>query len=127
MTKHTGKVKRVVQSKSNKQTTIEAFDIGQAIRRLRKNAGLKCVDIAKKVGVKPEYISLIERQNKLPSPETFIRIMDQIPVSRKDLNVIYSYYLKRKFPAYKATGDLFRGSFIERFDSYDETPTDLTT
>ena len=43
--------------------------VGDRIRRRREELGIAAKDLAERVGISPSYMSLIERQGRVPSPE----------------------------------------------------------
>lgn len=69
-------------------------NVGALIRERRKELGLKVFELAKKVGVNPVYITQIEKHNKLPSHNVFMKIEE---VLGRDSD-IYMPYLKAKYP-----------------------------
>ena len=69
-------------------------NVGTLIRKRRQELGLKVLEIAKKVGVNPVYITQIEKHNKLPSYNVFMKIEG---VLGRDSG-IYIPYLETKYP-----------------------------
>ena len=69
-------------------------NIGEKIRKRRKELGLKVYELAEKVGVNPVYVTQIEKHNKLPSIEVFIKISHILKFT-KSMNM---FYLKFKYP-----------------------------
>ncbi len=67
--------------------------IGVAIRKIRKELGLKVYELASGVSVSPVYITQIEKHGKLPSP----RIMKRISSILRDKR-LFNLYLKMKYP-----------------------------
>lgn len=55
--------------------------IGQNIRKYRKEKKLKQEGLAEKCNLSSNYIGLLERGEKTPSLETFIRILNALEVS----------------------------------------------
>jgi transcriptional regulator with XRE-family HTH domain len=60
---------------------------GARVRELRRQAGLSASDLARKIGISPQYMNQIER-GKRPtvSPAMFNRIVAAMGVSRDDLS-----------------------------------------
>jgi len=69
-------------------------NVGALIRKRRQELGLKVFELAKKVGVNPVYITQIEKHNKLPSLNVFMKI-EGVLGRNSD---IYLPYLKTKYP-----------------------------
>ncbi|WP_195269661.1 helix-turn-helix transcriptional regulator [Eubacterium sp. 1001713B170207_170306_E7] len=59
--------------------------LGQRLRQFRKDAHLTQNQLAKKAGITPTYLSIIERGAQLPRLETFIRLANILSVSADDL------------------------------------------
>lgn len=59
--------------------------LGQRLRQFRKDARLTQNQLAKKAGITPTYLSIIERGAQLPRLETFIRLANILSVSADDL------------------------------------------
>ena len=55
--------------------------IGKRIRTIREEKGWKQEVFAEKVGLSPTYIGMIERGEKIPKLETFVRIANVLNVS----------------------------------------------
>ena len=55
--------------------------LGQRIREQRKAKGWTMEQFAEKVELSPNYVGDLERGNKIPSLETFIRIVEVLDVS----------------------------------------------
>ena len=55
--------------------------IGKRIRAMREERGWKQEVFAEKVGLSPTYIGMIERGEKIPKLETFVRIANVLNVS----------------------------------------------
>ena len=66
--------------------------LGEIIRRHRKEKGLKGFQFAKKLGIHPTYITLIERYNKIPAPPLIRKIERELGIVLKDI------YIKEKIP-----------------------------
>ncbi len=69
-------------------------NVGALIRKRREKLGLKVFELAKKVGVSAVYITQIEKHNKLPPYDLFMKIES---VLGRDSD-IYLPYLKTKYP-----------------------------
>lgn len=59
--------------------------LGQRLRQFRKDARLTQNQLAKKAGITPTYLSIIERGAQLPRLETFINLANILSVSADDL------------------------------------------
>lgn len=70
-------------------------NIGTLIRKRREKCKLKVFELAKKVGVSAVYITQIEKHNKIPPYDLFIKIENALGGLEADL---YQCYLKVKFP-----------------------------
>ena len=55
--------------------------LGQRIREQRKAKGWTMEQFAERVELSPNYVGDLERGNKIPSLETFIRIVEVLDVS----------------------------------------------
>ena len=71
------KIKYLIENSSIKN--IET--IGQNIRKYRLEKKLRQEGLAEKCGLSSNYIGLLERGEKTPSLETFIRILNALEVS----------------------------------------------
>lgn len=60
-------------------------NLGQRLRRFRKEAHLTQSELAQKIGITPTYLSIIERGVQLPRLETFIKLANILRVSANDL------------------------------------------
>jgi len=70
-------------------------NIGALIRKRREKLGLKVYELAEKIGVNPVYITQIEKHNKLPPYDLFIKIESALGGTDADL---YLPYLNAKHP-----------------------------
>ena len=70
-------------------------NVGMIIRKRRKELGWKVYELAKKVGVNPVYITQIEKHNKLPSTDVFVRIKNELNLKHPQ---IFHIYLTSKYP-----------------------------
>ena len=70
-------------------------NLGALIRKRRETCGLKVFELAKKVGVSAVYITQIEKHNKIPPYDLFMKIEAALGGIQADL---YQHYLKIKFP-----------------------------
>ena len=61
--------------------------LGQRLRQFRKDAHLTQNQLAKKAGITPTYLSIIERGAQLPRLETFINLANVLSVSADDLRM----------------------------------------
>lgn len=59
--------------------------LGQRLRQFRKDAHLTQNQLAKKAGITPTYLSIIERGAQLPRLETFIKLANVLSVSADSL------------------------------------------
>ena len=59
--------------------------IGKRIRAARKNRGWRQEEFAEKIGLSVTYTGMIERGEKVPKLETFIRIANVLEVSADQL------------------------------------------
>ena len=61
---------------------------GPLLRRLREERGYSLTNFAKKVHISKSYLSKLEREERSPSPETWMALADALEVSapfiRKD-------------------------------------------
>ena len=55
--------------------------LGQHIRTCRQDNRMRQEDLAEKVGVSANYIGMVERGEKMPSLETFVRLANALGVS----------------------------------------------
>ena len=55
--------------------------IGENIRKYRKQKGVSQEELAEAVEVSPNYIGMIERAEKIPSLDTFIKIANSLDTS----------------------------------------------
>ena len=55
--------------------------IGKNIRKYRLMKKLRQEDLAEKAGLTANYIGMVERGEKIPSLETFIKILNTLGVS----------------------------------------------
>lgn len=60
-------------------------EVGQRIQKARENAGLRQDELARRVGLTPNYLSAVERGMKVPRLETFIRIINELGVSADEI------------------------------------------
>lgn len=60
---------------------MKSFAIGKNIRKYRIMRKLRQEDLAEKTGLTPNYIGMVERDEKTPSLETFIKILNALNVS----------------------------------------------
>jgi len=51
-------------------------NLGESIRKFRKEKGLKVCELAEKIKVAPEFITLVETGNRLPSEKNLMKIME---------------------------------------------------
>ncbi|GEM_PF-5528900 len=56
-----------MESLNQEPSILNKMNFGAAIRKLRKEEGLKAYELAEKVGIERTYITKIEKHNKLPS------------------------------------------------------------
>ena len=70
-------------------------NLGALIRKRREKCGLKVFELAKKFGVSAVYITQIEKHNKIPPYDLYIKIETALGGIYADL---YQTYLKIKFP-----------------------------
>lgn len=101
----------------DKKLTLKSdMSLGEILRELRKEVGLKVYELAEKVKINPTYITQIENYKKLPDPEIFVRILKCLPVSPLACAKLRELYLKNKFPEYQKTDKLLTEFFISRFN-----------
>lgn len=97
------------------QTIDQARNLGEVIRRRRESLGLKVFQLADSIPVKPEYITQIEKYNKLPAPPIIIRIAHELKF--QVLTTIYflekEYSLLSELNAIHAKALGFGSSWIE--------------
>lgn len=62
--------------------------LGEAIREHRKKLKLKVYELAKKVGVEPEFITQIEKGRRLPSEKILAKIEHVLKIDLK-LNYLH--------------------------------------
>ena len=55
--------------------------LGQRLRQQRKRRGLTIEQLAEMIGLSKNYVSLIERGQKLPSMATLIKIVNSLHIS----------------------------------------------
>ena len=67
--------------------------LGEIIRRCRKEKGLKGFQFARKLGIHPTYVTLIELYNKIPAPPLIRKIEKELGIDLKNI------YLKETVPA----------------------------
>ena len=60
---------------------MELKTIGRNIRKARKAVKLRQEDLAEKAGLSSNYIGMVERGEKIPSLETFIKILNTLGTS----------------------------------------------
>ncbi len=60
---------------------MKSFAIGKNIRKYRIMRKLRQEDLAEKTGLTSNYIGMVERDEKTPSLETFIKILNALNVS----------------------------------------------
>ncbi len=93
--------------------------LGQRLRQFRKDARLTQNQLAKKAGITPTYLSIIERGAQLPRLETFINLANILSVSADDLlmDVDENTDLARQFHVMSIPTCVFLkdGSEVERF------------
>lgn len=65
--------------------------IGTQIREYRLKKNLRQEDLAEKVDVSPNYIGMIERDEKIPSLDTFVNILNVLDASA---DIVLSNVLK---------------------------------
>ncbi|MGI6080006.1 MAG: helix-turn-helix domain-containing protein [Candidatus Avilachnospira sp.] len=71
--------------------TVDYFDIGQRLQKLRKDAGYTQVEVADRAGISVSYYGNIERGKKVMSLETFIKVCAALDASA-------DYVLTNKIP-----------------------------
>ena len=81
--------------------------LGEIIRIYRKEKKLKGFQFAKKLGIHPTYVTLIERYNKIPAPSLIRKIEKVLGIDLKDM------YIKETIPS----------DFLQKFDFYIPTPS----
>ena len=57
------------------------MNLGKAIKSIRVEKGFKAKDLAVKISVRPEFVSKIENNDKMPSWVTLAEIAKQLDVS----------------------------------------------
>lgn len=72
------------------------MDIGNGLKKLRKEKGLNQVDFAKKVDVSQTYISDLERNLKNPTVNTMAQIIEPFEISYIDFLTDYAGIEKEK-------------------------------
>lgn len=92
--------------------------LGEILRVARQRKELKVYELAKLVKVNPVYITQIEKDYKLPSPETFMRILEILDVNLPTFNEIHDRFMKIKYPDYTKTWSLFNDYLVEHFVSH---------
>ena len=60
---------------------MELDTIGKNIRKFRQQTKLRQEDLAEKTGLSPNYVGMVERGEKIPALETFIKIINALDVS----------------------------------------------
>ena len=68
-------------------------NLGVTIRKSRKELALKVYELANEVGIKPVYITQIEKHGKLPSPAVMKKISEVLCDE-----LLFEMYLKIKYP-----------------------------
>ncbi|MFC1674608.1 helix-turn-helix domain-containing protein [Candidatus Omnitrophota bacterium] len=92
--------------------------IGQLLRSNRQRKGLKVYELAKLVKVNPVYITQIEKGYKLPSPETFLKIIKHLDIDIYTWLELEDKFMEKKFPNYKKTEGLFRDFLVKNHPSF---------
>jgi len=64
---------------------MDTSSIGKRIRKARENKGWRQEDFAEKIGLSVTYTGMIERGEKVPRLETFIKITNVLGVSADQL------------------------------------------
>ncbi len=59
--------------------------LGQRLRELREQAGLKVRDFAERIEKTPGYVSRIETRDEIPAPELLCKIADVYGVEASEL------------------------------------------
>ncbi|MFL8710801.1 helix-turn-helix domain-containing protein [Clostridioides sp. GD02377] len=72
--------------------------LGERIRERRKELGITIEELAEKVGIGYNHLSNIERGRKIPSLETFIKIVNELDTTS---DIILRNYVKYAEPHYK--------------------------
>ncbi len=99
--------------------------LGEILRVARQRKELKVYELAKLVKVNPVYITQIEKDYKLPSPETFMRILEILNVNLIAFNEIEDRFMKIKYPDYSKTYGLFNDYLVKHFASEKKTQDKL--
>jgi len=68
--------------------------IGKQIRKYRLKKNLRQEDLAEKVNVSPNYIGMIERDEKVPALDTFVDILNVLDASA---DIVLSDVLKNGY------------------------------
>ena len=68
--------------------------IGKQIRDYRLKKNLRQEDLAEKVNVSPNYIGMIERDEKIPALDTFVDILNVLDASA---DIVLSSVLKNGY------------------------------
>jgi len=63
-----------------------------AITTMRLHAGLKQVELAALMGVRPQVLWNLEHGKKRPSKNTLKRIADALGLTERDRDALYSHY-----------------------------------
>lgn len=61
------------------------MNYGDFLRRARLDAGLTQTELAKRMGVTPQYISQYERNNRMPKTETVVKFAKALGISENML------------------------------------------
>jgi len=86
------------------------------IRKRRQELGLKVYELANKVGVNPVYITQIEKHNKLPAQEVFIKIIKALNM---DLALFADLWLNARSPiVYKSSSKASQSNYSASSSSY---------
>lgn len=80
--------------------------VGELLRSGRQKKGLKVYELAKLVKVNPVYITQIEKDYKLPSVETFIKIVKLLTFDLKTFLFLQDKFQDNKFPGHQKMVDL---------------------
>ncbi len=64
---------------------IDIHNIGKRMKKSRNNANLTQEQLAEKVNISTNYLSSIERGDKIPRLETFVKIANALNVSADEL------------------------------------------
>ena len=89
--------------------------LGEILRVARQRKELKVYELAKLVKVNPVYITQIEKNYKLPSIETFLKIMELLDVDLPTFHEIEDRFILQKFPDFNKTRNLFVEFYIKHY------------